>query len=290
MIIPLHKRERWTNLIFVLPYLFIFITMILIPLGWGINLSFEKVDLFGPGRYIGFNNYVRLFHDKVFLQTIANTCYFVLLTVPALIIIGLFLALALNKQTRTANILRGVFFASTILSVTVVTLIWRIIFIPNDGFMAMLFQWLHLEPVAFLSDQNWALTSIAIATVWWCLGLPMILITAALQQIPKELYEAAALDNATKWVAFKKITLPSITRTLILVTIIEIVMQFQLFGQALLMTNGGPNNSSRSIVMFIYDVGFRRWDIGMAAAASQVLFVIILIAAVAQFLISRKKG
>jgi multiple sugar transport system permease protein len=284
------KKSSWGNFLFILPYLIVFIAMVVIPLIWGINLSFEKVDLFGPGKYVGLSNYQRLFSDKIFIQTVLNTLYFVVLTVPPMLIIGLFLALALNQATRTANLLRAIFFASTILSVTVVTLVWRIIFIPNDGFMAMVFNWFNLEPIAFLSDPNWALTSVALATIWWCIGLPMILFTAALQQIPKDLYEAAALDNASKWRIFSKITLPSITRTIILVTIIEIVMQFQLFGQALLMTNGGPNNSSRSIVMFIYDVGFRRWDIGMAAAASQVLFAIILLAALAQLAISRKQG
>ncbi|WP_219725602.1 carbohydrate ABC transporter permease [Vibrio diazotrophicus] len=283
-------KERWGNFLFITPYLLVFIFMIALPLFWGIYLSFQKVDLFGPGKFVGWSNYVRLFDNKIFIQTIWNTCYFVLLTVPALVVLGLGLAMALNQQTRTANILRGVFFASTILSVTVVTLIWRIIFIPNDGFMSMVFNWLNLEAIPFLSSPDWALKSITIATIWWCLGLPMILFTAALQQIPKDLYEAAQLDNASKWTTFRKITLPSITRTIILVTIIEIVMQFQLFGQALLMTNGGPNNTSRSIVMFIYDAGFRRWDIGMAAAASQVLFLIILVAAIAQFMISRKKG
>jgi multiple sugar transport system permease protein len=284
------KKSSWGNFLFILPYLIVFIAMVVIPLIWGINLSFEKVDLFGPGQYVGLSNYQRLFSDKIFIQTVLNTLYFVILTVPPMLIIGLFLALALNQATRIANLLRAIFFASTILSVTVVTLVWRIIFIPNDGFMAMVFNWFNLEPIAFLSDPNWALTSVALATIWWCIGLPMILFTAALQQIPKDLYEAAALDNASKWRIFSKITLPSITRTIILVTIIEIVMQFQLFGQALLMTNGGPNNSSRSIVMFIYDVGFRRWDIGMAAAASQVLFAIILLAALAQLAISRKQG
>lgn len=283
-------KDRWGNFLFITPYLLVFIFMIALPLFWGIYLSFQKVDLFGPGKFVGWNNYIRLFDNKIFIQTVWNTCYFVLLTVPALVVIGLGLAMALNQQTRTANILRGVFFASTILSVTVVTLIWRIIFIPNDGFMAMVFKWFNLEAIPFSSSPDWALKSIAIATIWWCLGLPMILFTAALQQIPKDLYEAAQLDNASKWTTFRKITLPSITRTIILVTIIEIVMQFQLFGQALLMTNGGPNNTSRSIVMFIYDAGFRRWDIGMAAAASQILFLIILVAAVAQFMISRKKG
>ncbi len=283
------RTKSWTNMLFILPYLCVFVCMIVIPLFWGINLSMQKVDLFGPGKFVGLENYVRLFSNKVFIQTVWNTIYFVLLTVPILVIIGLFLAIALNRQTRLAAVLRGIFFASTILSVTVVTLIWRIIFIPNDGFMATVFKWFGAEPIAFLSDPNWALNSVGIATIWWCLGLPMILFIAALQQIPKDIYEAAALDNASKWQVFSKITLPSITRTIILVTIIEIVMQFQLFGQALLMTNGGPNNTSRSMVIFIYDTGFRRWDIGLAAAASQVLFAIILVAAFAQYFVSRNK-
>ncbi len=125
-------KERWGNFLFVTPYLIVFVTMIVIPLIWGIHLSFQKVDLFGPGKFVGLSNYERLFSNKIFLQTVWNTCYFVLFTVPILVLIGLFLALALNQQTRVANVLRGIFFASTILSVTVVTLIWRIIFIPND--------------------------------------------------------------------------------------------------------------------------------------------------------------
>ena len=284
------SRTSWTGLLFVLPFLIVFIAMIVIPLIWGIYLSLPKVDLFGPGRFIGLENYVRLFSNKIFLQTVINTFYFVLLTVPALTLIGMGLALALNKESPVQNIVRGIFFSSTVLSVTVVTLIWRIIFIPNDGLMSNIFTAMDWQPIAFLSDPNWSLISVAIATIWWCIGLPMMLFVAALQQIPSDLYEAAAIDGARKWQRFYYITLPSITRTIILVIIIEIVMQFQLFGQALLMTQGGPNNSSRSIVMFIYDAGFRRWDVGTAAAASQILFLLILVAAMAQFFVSRKKG
>ncbi|EAR09237.1 carbohydrate ABC transporter permease [Reinekea blandensis] len=284
------KRTDWSGFLFILPYLVIFITMIVIPLFWGINLSFQKADLFGPGEFVGFENYARLFNNKIFLQTVGNTFYFVLLTVPVLVVIGLGLALALNKEAPLQNVLRGIFFSSTILSVTVVTLIWRIIFIPNDGLMANIFTQFGWEPIAFLSDPDWSLISVAIATIWWCLGLPMMLFVAALQQIPKDLYEAASIDGANKMQSFLFITLPSLYKTIVLVTIIQIVMQFQLFGQALLMTQGGPNNTSRSIVMFIYDAGFRRWDIGSAAAASQILFLLILIAAMAQFIVTRKKG
>lgn len=284
------KRTDWAGLAFIAPYLVVFVGMIVIPLVWGINLSLQKADLFGPGEFVGLDNYFRLFSNRIFLQTVGNTFYFVLLTVPPLVIIGLGLALALNRKAPLENVLRGIFFSSTVLSVTVITLIWRIIFIPNNGLMANLFNGVGWEPIAFLSDPDWSLIAIAIATIWWCLGLPMMLFVAALQQIPKDLYEAAAIDGAGRWSVFVRITLPSIARTIVLVVIIEIVMQFQLFGQALLMTQGGPNNSSRSIVMFIYDAGFRRWDIGSAAAASQILFLLILVAAMAQFMVSRKKG
>ena len=120
------------------------------------------------------------------------------------------------------------------------------------------------------------------------LGLPMMLFLAALQQIPAELYEAAALDNAGRWRTLWSITLPSIRRTFIVVVIYEIVAQFQLFGQALLLTQGGPNNASRPIVLFIYETGFRDWNLGSAAAASEVLFVMMALAAMAQYIASQR--
>jgi len=283
------KKGSWLNTIFVLPYLFFFLTMLVYPLILGMLLSFQKVDLFGPGRFIGLKNYARLLTNKVFLQSVWNTFYFVILTVPAVVIIGLLLAIALNNKNWHSSLLRGIFFSSSVLSVTIVTLIWRIIFIPNDGLMANIFIFFGLEPIGFLSSTDWALVAIAIATIWWCIGLPMMLFLAALQQIPKEIYEAAALDNAGRLRTFWRITVPSIMRTVVLAVIIEIILQFQLFGQAQLMTQGGPNGSSRPIVLFIYEAGFKRWNIGYAAAASQVLFAIILVAAFAQYLISRRK-
>jgi multiple sugar transport system permease protein len=118
----------------------------------------------------------------------------------------------------------------------------------------------------------------------------MMLFLAALQQVPRELYEAAALDNAGRWRTLWSVTLPSIRRTLLVVVIIEVVLQFQLFGQPQLMTQGGPNNASRPLVLFIYEVGFNRWDVGYATAASQVLFMLILIAVLAQYALSRRKA
>jgi len=284
-----YRRSRWSNSLFVVPYLSFFVTLLVFPLGWGIWLSLNKVDLFGGERFIGLKNYVRVFHDPIFAQAVKNTVIFVGVSVPTLVVLGLFLALALNKTTKGSSFLRGLFFASSILSVTIVTLIWRIVFIPNDGLMSLIFEFFGWEPIGFLSTKGWSLFSVGVATVWWCIGLPMMLFLAALQQIPKDLYEAAALDNASRWRVLTRITLPSIKSTIMLVAVIQVVMQFQLFGQAQLMTNGGPAGSSRPIVMYIYEVGFLRWDIGMGAAASQVLFLIILCAAMLQYWISTRK-
>ena len=281
---------QWRNFMFVAPFLFFFTTLLVFPLLWGMWLSFHKADTFSSGNFVGFGNYVRLFHDKVFLQSVWNTFYFVLLTVPTLALIGLFLALCLNRRTRTAAVLRTLFFSSSVLSVTIVTLIWRIVFIPNVGLLSTIYGWFGATAPAFISDPSLAMIGIAIATIWWCIGLPMMLFLSALQQIPQDIYEAAALDNANRWQTLRSITLPSIKRTFILVIIVQIVLQFQLFGQAWLMTRGGPNNLTKPIVLYIYDTAFRRWDLGLGAAASEILFILILIAAMAQYLVTRNKA
>lgn len=280
---------EWDHALFVLPYLTVFVLMLVVPLAMGVWLSTTKGDLFGIEAWVGLSNFVRLFGDPIFLQTVWNTLYFVLLTVPALALIGLGLALALNRQTRWAAVLRTIFFASTVLSVTVVTLVWRLVFLPDSGLLGVLAQSMGATPIPFLNDEDLAMPAIAITTIWWCIGLPMVLFLAALQQVPRELYEAAALDNASRWTTLTKITLPAIRRTFVLVIIIEIILQFQLFGQPQLMTLGGPNNATRPIVLFIYETGWRQWELGYAAAAAQVLFIMILLAAMAQYRVSTRK-
>jgi multiple sugar transport system permease protein len=282
-------QSRWSNMLYVAPYLILFVTLLVYPLFAGFWLSLHKADFFGGSRFVGLQNFARLFEDKVFLGAVGNTFYFILLTVPALALIGLTLALALNRATRSAAVLRGVFFSSSVLSVTIVTLLWRVVFAPEGGFIANVLHHFGRPSIPFLSNETLALPAIAITTIWWCIGLPMMLFLAALQQVPRELYEAAALDNAGRWKTFWNVTLPSIRRTFALVVIIEVVLQFQLFGQAQLMTLGGPNNASRPIVLFIYEVGFIRWDVGYAVAAGQILFGLILIAALAQYLVARRK-
>ena len=283
------QKGQLANALFVAPFLVVYLCLLIYPLIAGMGLSLFKADLFGGRDFVGLENYARLLRDPVFLQAVANTLYFVLLTVPPLTVIPLVLALLLNRTTRVAAFFRGVFFSSSVLSVTIVTLIWRMILMPDGGFVANVRAMFGLPAVPFLSDPNLVMVSMAIITVWWCLGLPMMLYLSALQQVPQDIYEAAALDNSSWLRTLFAITLPSVIRTVILVAIFEVVLQFQLFGQPQLITQGGPNGASRPIVLFIFEVGFRRWDIGYAAAASQILFAIILIATVVQYMVTRAK-
>lgn len=290
---PSSARRRgsgeWRNALFVAPYLVVFVAMLVVPLVWGLWLSATKSDLFGFERWVGFANFTRLLQDPIFLEAVGNTFYFVLLTVPALTLAGLGLALVLNRPERWAALLRAIFFASTVLSVTVVTLVWRLVFLPDGGLLGVTAEALETTAVAFLNDEDLAMPAIAITTFWWCIGLPMVLFLAALQQVPRELYEAAALDNASRWTTLTRITLPAIRRTFFLVIIVEVILQFQLFGQPQLMTLGGPNNATRPIVLWIYETGWRQWELGYAAAAAQFLFALILIAAMIQYRISSRK-
>jgi multiple sugar transport system permease protein len=281
--------RRWSGLLFVAPYLVVFVLMLMVPLVIGIRLALTRSDLFGIKAFVGLDNFARLFGDPVFLQSVWNTCYFVLLTVPVMTVIGLALALVLNHAARWAAALRAIFFASTVLSVTVVTLIWRLVLIPEGGLAAVLAKAFGHAPVAFLAEQALAMPAIAVTTIWWGIGLPMVLFLAALQQVPRDLYEAAALDGASKSRMLFSITLPSIRRTLVLVVIVEVILQFQLFGQAQLMTGGGPNNSTRPVVLFIYETGWKQWQLGYASAAAQVLFGLIAVAAMLQYWFSSRR-
>ena len=282
---------RLANALFVLPYMLILLVMLILPLALGIWLAFQDYDMLGGwDGFVGLENFKNLLGDRIFRGTVRNTILFVLMTTPAFVILGLGLALALNNRLRRSALLRAIFFGSSVLSVTIVTLVWRLVYLPDRGLLANLLGSLGLHGVDLVTSETWALPAIAIVTVWWIIGLPMTLFLAALQQIPIDLYEAAALDNASRLRTLLSITLPSIRRTVIVVAVLEVILQFQLFGQALLITGGGPNNTSRPMVMFIYEAGFRDLQLGFAAAASQVLFVLMLLAALAQAWAGRKRG
>lgn len=228
-------------------------------------------------------------YDRRFWPTVGNTLVFVGFTVPGVTISALVLAAALNRETRAMSILRTLFFLSQVLSVTVVTLIWQIIFSPRQGLIANITETFGGTPINWLTDQQFAMAAIVIATVWWSLGIAMILFLAGLQDISKDIYEAAALDNAKGARAFWFITLPNLTRTISVVVILQIILHFQVFGQPHLMTQGGPNDTTQVLVRYIYQTGFRDSELGRASAMAVFLFLIMGSFSIIQFVIGREK-
>ena len=276
-------RGRLGAFAFVAPFLLVYLFILIYPLLSGIALSFQRVDIFGDGEFAGLENYGRLAADPIFLASVRNTLLLALMIVPILTVIALLLAVALNRATRGAAIFRGIFFSSSVLSVTIVTLIWRFVLAPDAGLLGEVAKGLGAEPLPFLSHPQLALWALAITTIWWSIGLPMMLFLAGLQQIPQDMYEAAALDRASKWTIFWRITLPSLKRTTILVVMLQTAAQLQLFGQAQLLTAGGPSGASRTMVLHIFETAFGRWELGYAAAAAEMLFLLIVLVTLTQY-------
>ena len=276
-------ERDWRGLLFVAPFIALYLLILVFPLLRGLWLSLNQVDLFGAGHFVGAGNYVRLFHDPIFGTSLVNTFEVTLMIVPALTVISLLLALGLNRATAGAAIFRGIFFASAVLSVTIVTLIWRFMLAPDAGLLGEAWKALGWEPLPFLSSVHLALPALAITTIWWSVGFPMLLFLAGLQQIPQDMYEAAALDNASRWTTFWRITLPALRRTFVLVVMLQTAAQLQLFGQSQLLTAGGPSGASRTAVLFLFETAFGRWELGYASAAAEVLFLIILAVTLTQY-------
>lgn len=228
-------------------------------------------------------------YDRRFWPVVGNTILFVGLTVPGVTGSALVLAAALNRETRAMSVLRTLFFLSQVLSVTVVTLIWQIMFSPRQGLIANITESFGGTPINWLTDERFAMAAIVIATIWWSLGIAMILFLAGLQDISRDLYEAGALDNATGIRAFWFITLPNLKRTITLVVILQIILHFQVFGQSHLMTQGGPNDTTQVLVRYIYQTGFRDSELGRASAMAVFLFVIMGGFSILQFLVGRQK-
>ena len=277
------SQRDWRGLLFVAPFLLLYSVILIFPLLRGLWLSLNRVDLFSDTHFVGFGNYDRLFHDPIFGKSLVNTFTVTLMIVPVLTVIALLLAIALNRGGKSAAVFRGIFFSSAVLSVTIVTLIWRFMLAPDAGLLGFVAKGLGTAPLPFLSDEHLVLPALALTTIWWSVGFPMLLFLAGLQQIPGDMYEAAALDNAGRWTTFWRITLPSLRRTVVLVVMLQTAAQLQLFGQSQLLTAGGPSGASRTAVLFLFETAFGRWELGYASAAAEVLFMLILAVTLTQY-------
>jgi multiple sugar transport system permease protein len=264
-----------------------------IPVIAAFIISFTDFDIYALSslsntRFIGFENYIKLFNDPLFWTALKNTFYYVIGAGPVSVAISLGAAILLNsKLIRFKGIFRMTYFIPVVTTLVAVAIVWRFIYHPKFGMLNYVLGFFGINPVDWLGDPNLAMPAIILMSVWKNFGYNMIIFIAGLQNIPDELYEAAMIEGANAWQRFRKITLPMLVPTTVFVSIITMIGFFQLFAEPYVMTQGGPLNSTLSIVGYMYQEGFRWWNMGYSASLAFVLFIIIFIATLFQLRIQK---
>ncbi|MFL6617161.1 MAG: carbohydrate ABC transporter permease [Povalibacter sp.] len=286
------QRAAWW---FVTPALLVLAVFFFIPVLAALAMSLTDFDLYALGsvvnlRMVGLRNYAQLLVDPLFWKALGNTFYFVILGVPLSIGASLGAALLVNsKLARFRNFFRTVYFAPVVTTLVAVAVVWRYIFHTRYGFLNYVLSFAGISPVDWMGNPHWAMPAIVILAVWKNFGYNMIILLAALQSIPEDLYEAARIDGASGWQLFRHVTLPGLAPVLTLVSILTIAGYFQLFAEPYVMTEGGPLQSTMSVLYFMYEEGFKWWSLGRASAVAFLLFVIMFAITLVQLGITRRE-
>ncbi len=284
-------RAAW---MFVSPALVVIGLFFLLPVVAALALSFTDFDLYALAdvrnlRFVGLDNYLHLLTTPLFWKALGNTAWFVLLGVPLSIGTSLAAALLVNsKLARAPALLRTAYFAPVVSTLVAVAIVWRFILHTRYGLLNYALGHLGLGPVDWMGDPHWSIPAIVILAVWKNFGYNMIIFVAALQAIPGDLYEAARIDGSSLWQELRHITLPSLRPTFTLVTVLTVAGYFQLFAEPYVMTRGGPLQSTVSVLYFMYEEGFKWWNLGSASAVAFVLFLIILAVTVVPLRVLRR--
>jgi multiple sugar transport system permease protein len=267
---------------FAAPALAVIVVFFFVPVLAGLMVSLTDFDLYALAdihnlRFVGLGNYWQLLHTPDFWRAVANTAYFVVVGVPLSLAASLAAALLVNARlTRAPALFRTAFFAPVVTTLVAVAVVWRYLLHTRYGLLNYGLTQLGLHPIDWLGDPHWALPAIILFAVWKNFGYNMVIFIAALQSIPADLYEAARLDGAGTWQELRRITLPLLRPTFLLVSILTVAGYFQLFAEPYVMTQGGPLQSTVSVLYFMYEEGFKWWNLGSASAVAFLLFLVIL--------------
>jgi len=274
--------RRRAGLWFVAPALALIAAFFAAPVLASLLLSFTDFDVYAVARpdrlrLVGLENYRRLLDDPRFWLAFRNTAYFVLVGGPVSIAVSLAAALLLDARlARFRGFFRSVLFLPVVTTLVAVAVVWRYLYHPRLGLLNHLLGYVGVDPIDWLGDPAWAMPAIILLAVWKNFGFNMVVFLAGLQSVPARLYEAARLDGAGAWQQFRRVTLPLLRPTLVFVTIITGIGYFQLFAEPYVMTQGGPAGATLSVVLLMYEEGFRWWNMGYGAAVAFVLFAVIL--------------
>ncbi len=276
---------------FLAPFLIVYVLFIIGPALYGLVMSFFNTSLVQPGlgSFAGLENYAEALQSRDFWSSLWHTVWFTILTTPPLIVLAFVFAVLADRVGRGRWFFRLAFFAPFILPSAVIALIWIFMYTPELGLLQTGLAKLGIPAPIWLGDPTWAMPSLAITTIWWTLGFNFVLYLAGLQEIPRELYEASSIDGASQWQQIRRITVPLLARTTTLVAVLQIIASLKVFDQMYLMTQGGPNFATRSILQYVYDQGFTNFRIGYAAALSTLFFLVVLAVSAVWFGIVRRQ-
>jgi len=278
-------QEAVAGYLFVLPTVLSFLIFLAIPLVTGLGLAFVSWDFFSTPRFVGLNNFVALSRDRIFATTIRNTAVFAFSATALNVGLGMTIAIGINgiKRSWARSLLRSAYFVPFVVSGVVTALLFQFLLQESLGVVNYYLVRLGFGRVPWLTSSRWAMRSIIMLDVWRAVGFYVLIFLAGLQGIPAELYEAAEVDGAKRWAKVTRITLPLLTPTLFFSLIIALIGSFQVFDAVYVMTDGGPGDATRTIVMYLYRQAFGSYNMGYAAAIALVLFIIILFFTVVQF-------
>lgn len=274
-----------------LPFALFYLVFLVGPLIYTVVAGFFETSLLksGLGEFAGLSNYTQVLGDAEFWRTLRNTLWFTVLTTVPLVLLSLALALLADRFVRGRWFFRFAFFAPFVLPSAVISLLFMFLYADQLGLAQEVVTWFGVDtPPSWLGDPDWAMISIAAATVWWTIGFNFVLYLAGLQDVPREVHEAAAIDGAGPWQRIRHVVVPMLGRTTTLVTVLQVIASLKVFDQIYMMTNGGPDGSTRPSLQLIYDTGFVEGRVGYASTVSLLLFLVILFVSLVWFALVRR--
>ena len=282
--------------LFLTPAMVIIGFFFLLPAAAAFLLSLTDFDIYALGdihnvRLVGLRNYHDLLHNAVFWRALLNTIYFTLVGGPLTVIVALGAALLLNaKAARWKSLFRTIYFAPVVTTIVAVAIVWRYLYHPRFGLFNRVLDLIGIGPIDWLGDTRWAMPAIILLAVWKNFGYQMIIFVAGLQSIPEELYESARIDGAGPWQLFRHVTVPMLAPTFLFVGIITAISFLQFFAEPYVMTRGGPLDATLSMVMLMYEQGFRWWNMGNGAAIAFILFLFIIGGTLLQLWVQKRRA
>lgn len=274
---------------FILPNFVGFAVLTLVPVFILFYMSMTSWNVFGAANWVGFDNFERLLQDRSFHKALTNTLYYAVVHIPLTLAASLGLALLLNRKLKGVAFFRTVAFFPYITSVVAIAVVWNMLLSPDTGPVNQILGWFGIDGPGWTTSSTWAMPAIILVSVWREMGYYMLLFLAGLQTVPTQLYEAARLDGASAWQRFTNVTLPCLRPTTFFVTVMLTIASFKVLDLVLVMTNGGPGQSTLVLSQYIYNKGFVENQFGYASSVAVVLFLICIAVTIFQFLVNKRR-